>query len=226
MEQFRSRRGKRHAQHQHVGTADLLDQLRNFGVFAAVVALLAYQEQNSAILFRLGLKQIDGGAYGIQNRSATIARLEVVERVVDGCAGMSVIANEMGSGVESQKGRLTARVAEKQVEERTELGQLVEFENAHSALFHCNHQRNRSGIHFLLYPDLLRHTVVFENKVALLQPVDNSATTFLNQCRHQHLGGRYAESGRVRLWGGHRPCLLYTSPSPRDRQKSRMPSSA
>ena len=24
----------------------------------------------------------------------------------------------------------------------------------------------------------------------------------------------------------HRPCLLYTSPSPRDRQKSRMPSSA
>ena len=25
---------------------------------------------------------------------------------------------------------------------------------------------------------------------------------------------------------GHYPCLLYTSPSPRDRQKSRMPSSA
>ena len=25
---------------------------------------------------------------------------------------------------------------------------------------------------------------------------------------------------------GYRPCLLYTSPSPRDRQKSRMPSSA
>src|SRR5665213_3136334 len=122
MEQFRSRRGKRYAQHQHVRTADLLDQLRNFGVFAAVVALLAYQKQNSAILLRLGLKQIDGGAYGIQNRSATIARLEVVERVVDGCAGMSVIANEMGSGVESHQGRLTARVAEKQVEERTELG--------------------------------------------------------------------------------------------------------
>ena len=32
------------------------------------------------------------------------------------------------------------------------------------------------------------------------------------------------------MWGGvffqHRICLLYTSPSPRDRQKSRMPSSA
>ena len=26
--------------------------------------------------------------------------------------------------------------------------------------------------------------------------------------------------------GGYMPCLLYTSPSPRDRQKSRMPSSA
>ena len=29
-----------------------------------------------------------------------------------------------------------------------------------------------------------------------------------------------------RLWGEHIHCLLYTSPSPRDRQKSRMPSSA
>ena len=27
-------------------------------------------------------------------------------------------------------------------------------------------------------------------------------------------------------WGGSNSCLLYTSPSPRDRQKSRMPSSA
>ena len=28
------------------------------------------------------------------------------------------------------------------------------------------------------------------------------------------------------LFGLYKPCLLYTSPSPRDRQKSRMPSSA
>ena len=28
------------------------------------------------------------------------------------------------------------------------------------------------------------------------------------------------------LQGGHHPCLLYTSPSPRDRTRSRMPSSA
>ena len=34
---------------------------------------------------------------------------------------------------------------------------------------------------------------------------------------------RYADPDRM---GGRNPCLLYTSPSPRDRQKSRMPSSA
>ena len=31
---------------------------------------------------------------------------------------------------------------------------------------------------------------------------------------------------RISGFGGERTCLLYTSPSPRDRQKSRMPSSA
>ena len=37
----------------------------------------------------------------------------------------------------------------------------------------------------------------------------------------QHYGSLAFKSGRVVL-----DCLLYTSPSPRDRQKSRMPSSA
>ena len=32
--------------------------------------------------------------------------------------------------------------------------------------------------------------------------------------------------GKIILVDGDSPCLLYTSPSPRDRQKSRMPSSA
>ena len=36
------------------------------------------------------------------------------------------------------------------------------------------------------------------------------------------VGSRYVPGGGVGNW----PCLLYTSPSPRDRQKSRMPSSA
>ena len=32
--------------------------------------------------------------------------------------------------------------------------------------------------------------------------------------------------GRIRITCNYKSCLLYTSPSPRDRQKSRMPSSA
>ena len=38
----------------------------------------------------------------------------------------------------------------------------------------------------------------------------------------QHIGYRYD----VNLLPDYKSCLLYTSPSPRDRQKSRMPSSA
>ena len=37
-----------------------------------------------------------------------------------------------------------------------------------------------------------------------------------------------ADGGQVNvyMWGGSDACLLYTSPSPRDRTRSRMPSSA
>ena len=51
----------------------------------------------------------------------------------------------------------------------------------------------------------------------------------LQPLRRRHLRRAAGHRGvdgvlpRVHL---HRPCLLYTSPSPRDRQKSRMPSSA
>ena len=42
------------------------------------------------------------------------------------------------------------------------------------------------------------------------------------------LNAIYADKGidLTGLLGGYKSCLLYTSPSPRDRQKSRMPSSA
>ena len=40
------------------------------------------------------------------------------------------------------------------------------------------------------------------------------------------LGVDYIEAGFPQAGGQDEYCLLYTSPSPRDRQKSRMPSSA
>ena len=43
----------------------------------------------------------------------------------------------------------------------------------------------------------------------------------------KRLKGKLPEKGYVLFETGYGPsCLLYTSPSPRDRQKSRMPSSA
>ena len=41
-----------------------------------------------------------------------------------------------------------------------------------------------------------------------------------------YIGSWKVSSGTVDLIGTYWTCLLYTSPSPRDRQKSRMPSSA
>ena len=38
--------------------------------------------------------------------------------------------------------------------------------------------------------------------------------------------GKGKDKGKEKEKGKERGCLLYTSPSPRDRQKSRMPSSA
>ena len=42
---------------------------------------------------------------------------------------------------------------------------------------------------------------------------------------YNYMTSGLAISGLV-AWGFSQSCLLYTSPSPRDRQKSRMPSSA
>ena len=40
------------------------------------------------------------------------------------------------------------------------------------------------------------------------------------------LNGKTTRPGLRKCYACRKPCLLYTSPSPRDRQKSRMPSSA
>ena len=50
--------------------------------------------------------------------------------------------------------------------------------------------------------------------------VRNSLNSFLNSSRNQAVQ-QYEYTSTV-----NKSCLLYTSPSPRDRQKSRMPSSA
>ena len=42
----------------------------------------------------------------------------------------------------------------------------------------------------------------------------------------ERAGGYLYEWVHQRLQGGKVPCLLYTSPSPRDKRQSRMPSSA
>ena len=51
---------------------------------------------------------------------------------------------------------------------------------------------------------------------------------FITHGHLDHAGGAFelAEKYNVEIEGPHKDCLLYTSPSPRDRSSSRMPSSA
>ena len=69
----------------------------------------------------------------------------------------------------------------------------------------------------LLHADLVRR--------ALCAPCRLEATAAGHHPRRRVVPAGHRH-GRQILHGCHRPCLLYTSPSPRDRQKSRMPSSA
>src|SRR5665213_4138945 len=59
---------------------------------------------------------------------------------------------------------------------------------------------------------------------------DTTERDVCGQCGHIHYSNPKIVVGAVVMHGEHillcRRCLLYTSPSPRDRQKSRMPSSA
>ena len=54
-------------------------------------------------------------------------------------------------------------------------------------------------------------------------PAANIAVTLAHPSGRS-FSGTTNDDGRIDEWSGD--CLLYTSPSPRDRQKSRMPSSA
>ena len=68
-----------------------------------------------------------------------------------------------------------------------------------------------------------------ETDITLLRAVTSSyATTGSNDfIGNQNITGHITASGNISSYLPQtHPCLLYTSPSPRDRQKSRMPSSA
>ena len=77
-------------------------------------------------------------------------------------------------------------------------------------------------------------TVTLEQQVGQLVVMSFRGTTapaYVLQALHEKraagvilFGGNIASPDRLRALSGS--CLLYTSPSPRDRQKSRMPSSA
>ena len=74
--------------------------------------------------------------------------------------------------------------------------------------------KDRNGHHISLYGDRLRKVYRFEPDTPNLFESDVPPET-------RTLVDQYPESEELSTG-----CLLYTSPSPRDRQKSRMPSSA
>ena len=67
-----------------------------------------------------------------------------------------------------------------------------------------------------------------------LKQINDTQYEFVVEVKEMHLNtGKIAHGGFLASiadtgmgTAAHRVCLLYTSPSPRDRQKSRMPSSA
>ena len=68
------------------------------------------------------------------------------------------------------------------------------------------------------------YTKLFEERIIFLgQPIDD---TVANDVMAQLLTLESMDPDRDIMIYINSPCLLYTSPSPRDRQKSRMPSSA
>ena len=63
--------------------------------------------------------------------------------------------------------------------------------------------------------------IVAEEKIYLDQDIPDTVEKF-----YRALGCPFTDSKTGETITELAPCLLYTSPSPRDRQKSRMPSSA
>ena len=81
-------------------------------------------------------------------------------------------------------------------------------------------------VHEDLTPSKIMTRKAFENAVVVASAIGGSSncTAHLSAIA-KHMGIKFDLSDWQKL-GHNIPCLLYTSPSPRDRQKSRMPSSA
>ena len=99
-------------------------------------------------------------------------------------------------------------------------------------LLMCDDNRTHSGIGTVAKEIVLHtaHRYNYFNVGAAINHPDNGKLLDLSQDANTHLGIKDAEVKVLGSSGYGNPdtftCLLYTSPSPRDRQKSRMPSSA
>ena len=89
----------------------------------------------------------------------------------------------------------------------------------------------------VLYPDFLSRTMTADEAAALIPAGAHVGMSgFTGAGYPKAVPGALARrieslnaqghGFKIGLWTGASTCLLYTSPSPRDRQKSRMPSSA
>ena len=101
-----------------------------------------------------------------------------------------------------------------------------------STLFSDSSQRNNGTVISLATLESFNYTDIDRNgakqnhpsNAALIFPAENSISdSYGNKVIHQTLPKSLKDKKKLIK---QYPCLLYTSPSPRDRQKSRMPSSA
>src|SRR5690242_19658553 len=116
-------------ENENVGAADLLDQGVFFCVLAAVIALLADQKQNAAVLLWLCFEQIDRGTDGVEYGCPAVAWLHMRERIINLFARAGVVADQMRTRIERHQRDFALRVGEEHIEQRSHFCQLVKFEN-------------------------------------------------------------------------------------------------
>ena len=73
----------------------------------------------------------------------------------------------------------------------------------------------------------LHASLIFKDSSIFISDENSTNKTYLNDLQLKpHEPHPIVENSLIKFGDGTYGCLLYTSPSPRDRQKSRMPSSA